>query len=468
MSSNIKNFTDKSNKIQNHQLIFINGDIFLGKPVKILKNQFLIVSNGRIEKFGDMKNFDSKNDNGSHAQIIDCKNLLICPGLIDVHVHFRDPGFKFKEDIKSGSESAIAGGFTTVVCQPNTSPTLDNSMTIDYLKNQIAQNSEINIKFYCSATKNSLGDSIVPVQSLIKCGAVGFTDDGLPIKNAKIMKDLLRYSSLYNIVIAQHAEDHSLSDGGCMHRGSFAQKYNFKTIDPASEYSVIARDIALLEDVELKNARYHVLHVSCKESIQYIRQAKDKGLKVTSEITPHHFVATCDIFNELEEKGESPSLAKMNPPLRESDDVNAMIDAMRDGVIDIIASDHAPHDEDSKEKSISCASFGIVGLETMLPLSLELYFNKKLSLERILEMLTINPAKLINEDSHRGFIDICAIADLCVIDIHKEWTIDVAEMKSKSINSPFNGRKVKGKNIYTVMGGVILNGAEDYCEWVVV
>ena len=452
------------------QLILINGDIFLGKPAKIIKDQFLVISKGKIKKFGDMKDFGEIPFDGNRAsckssasldlsfvdrdddsiQIIDCKNLLIAPGLIDAHVHFRDPGFKFKEDIKSGSESAIAGGFTTVVCMPNTSPTLDNLMTIDYLKNQIAHHAKVNIKFYCSATKNLSGDQIVPVQSLISAGAIGFTDDGLPIRNAKIMKDLLQYSALYNIVIAQHAEDHDLSDGGCVHHGLFAQKYNLKTIDPASEYSVIARDIALLEDPKLKNARYHVLHVSCKESIQYIKTAKEKKLKVTSEITPHHFIATNDLLND------QWSLAKMNPPLRSSDDVKAMIKAMHDGTIDIIASDHAPHDNDSKERSISCASFGIIGLETMLPLSLELYFNGDLSLERILEMLTINPAKLINEDSHRGFIDIEAIADLCIIDLSEEWIIDASKMKSKSTNSPFNGRKVKGRTRYTIVNGKIV------------
>jgi dihydroorotase len=439
-----------------NRLVLIHGDIFLGKPAKILKNSFLSILNGKIESFGSMENFEkffpqinsSVDENSSQTKILNCENLLISPGLIDVHVHFRDPGFKFKEDIQSGSESAMTGGFTTVVCMANTSPTLDNTMTIDYLKNQIACNSKINIKFYCAATKNSLGNEIVPVQSLIRAGAIGFTDDGLPIRNSKILKDLLQYSALYNIVIAQHAEDHDLSNGGCVHHGTFSQKYHLKTIDPASEYSIIARDIALLEDEKLKNARYHVLHVSCKESIQYIQKAKEKGLNVTAEITPHHFVATNDLLHD------QWSLAKMNPPLRSAKDVQEMIKAMQSGIIDIIASDHAPHEKDSKEKSISCASFGIIGLETMLPLSLELYFQGHLSLERILEMLTINPAKLLNE-TQRGFIEIGAIADLCIIDLNKEWIIDSFQMKSKSTNSPFNGRKVRGKNLYTIINGVL-------------
>lgn len=444
-----QNHNDKENS---KKIILINGDLFLGRPAQILKNQYLIISSqdGLIEDFGNMSDCKlSVFSDSEKFKIIDCFGLLISPGLIDVHVHFRDPGFKFKEDIKSGSESAAAGGFTTVVCMPNTSPSLDNLMTADYLKNTITKNSLVNIGFYCAATKNSAGREITPIQSLIQAGAVGFTDDGLPVANAKIMKDLFRYSALHDIVIAQHAEDHNLMNGGCVHKCGFSQRHSLPIADPASEYSVIARDISLLEDPDLHNARYHVLHVSCKESLQYIANAKKKGLKVTSEITPHHFSVTANLLDE------QWAMAKMNPPLRGSDDVSAMISAMKDGTIDIIASDHAPHDNDSKEKPISCASFGIIGLETMIGLSFELYHKGLISLERILEMMTINPALLINE-KNRGFIGIGAIADITIIDPKKEWFIDSHKMKSKSTNSPFNGRKVIGRNLCTIVSGKIV------------
>lgn len=428
-----------------YNLILINAKLFIASEERFLENQFLIVKNGYITNFGIMDNLALNESKDS--KIIDCNGLFVTSGLIDIHVHFRDPGGKFKEDIVSGSKSAIAGGFTTVVCQPNTTPTLDNINTIEYLKQQIEKKSKINIKFYCSATKNSSGKEIVPVQTLYKAGAVGFTDDGLPIANSKIMMDLFQYSEILDVPISQHAEDSNITNNGCVHRGKFSEQFNLSTIHPASEYSIIARDIALLESYP--NAKYHVLHVSCKKSLDYIREAKSKKLKVTAEITPHHFIANNELLYD------NWSIAKMNPPLRSEEDIKAMINAMRDGTIDIIASDHAPHDYDSKEKSISCASFGIIGLETMLPLSLELYHRNLISLERILVMLTINPAKLINENQ-RDSIGTGKIADLSVIDINYEWIIDSEKMQSKSTNSPFNGRKVKGKNMMTICGGEIV------------
>ena len=424
-----------------NSIIFVNTNLFLSGT--IVDDHFLIIKNGLIERFGKMSELDSTDG----YEIIDCTGLLISSGLIDIHVHFRDPGNKFKEDMQSGSKSAIAGGFTTVVCQPNTTPPLDNILTVDYLKKQIDKSCETNIKFYCSATKGSLGKEISSIQSLRNAGAVGFTDDGLPISNARIMMDLFRYSALLNVPIAQHAEDLSITNGGCVHHGKFAEQFNLKTTHPASEYSIIARDISLMEDIP--NARYHVLHVSSEQSLKYIRDAKNRGLKVTAEITPHHFTSNNDILYE------NWSMGKMNPPLRKEADVESMISGMKDGTIDIIASDHAPHDHDSKEKSISCASFGIIGLETMLPLSLELYHKNLLSLERILTMLTTNPAHLIGE-YNRDSIKVGKMADLCVLDIHHEWTINSDNMLSKSKNTPFNGRKVKGINRMTIIGGKVV------------
>jgi dihydroorotase len=289
---------------------------------------------------------------------------------------------------------------------------------------------------------------ISPVQTLFSKGACGFTDDGLPIFNSKIMKNLMEYSAQLGFVVAQHAEDHNLSAGGCVHSGRFAKTFHFKEIDPASEYSVIAKDLALLEDI--KNARYHILHVSCKKSLQYIEHAKQKGLNVTSEITPHHFTLTDDSLFE------NFASAKMNPPLRSEEDVSSMIDGMKKGLIEIIASDHAPHEPSSKEKPVSCASFGIVGLETMLGLSLDLYHKNHLSIENVLKMLTINPAKLIKEDDKRGMIKKNYKADFAIIDENEVWKVDANELKSKSKNTPFNGKILKGRNIMTVCNGEII------------
>ena len=427
-------------------IIFINARIFLGEPAIIRNNQYLVVSNCIIEEFGLMDRCNMAQYRG--YAIIDCENKLICPGFIDVHVHFRDPGALYKEDIESGTRSAAAAGFTTVVCMPNTSPTIDSASTARYLKQKIREFAKVNVKFYSAATSSLAGEFISPIQTMLKEGAIGFTDDGQPIHNSKIMKTLFQYSAEFACVIAQHAEDHSLSGGGCVGHGKFADQYNLKTIDDASEYSVIARDLALLDGV--KGARYHVLHVSCKKSLQHIKWAKDRGLEVTVEITPHHFILTNNALYE------SYQDAKMNPPLRLKDDVDAMINAMADGTIDMIASDHAPHDSESKSQPIGCAPFGIIGLETMLALSLELYHQKRVSLERILQMLTIKPAILIGEDKIRGRIEKGYIADLSVIDENFEWTIDQIKINSKSKNSPFNGRNVKGISVMTMLGGKII------------
>lgn len=431
-----------------HQnIILINCRIFLSDLGLIKQNQFLITNNDKIELFDDMRFFDETKYNPLHYNIIDCNNLLVIPGMIDLHVHFRDPGFKLKEDIETGSKSAAAGGFSMVVCQPNTNPVLDNPLVISYLKEKIKSYSKINIGFYASATLGLKGEQMTPIQTMISNGALGFTDDGMPISNSYIMKNLLKYSSEMGFIVAQHAEDHNLSSGGCIHSGRFAKTFNLRTIDPASEYSVIARDLAILENI--KNAKYHILHVSCKESLRHIEIAKNKNLNVTSEITPHHFILNDDALFE------NFAYAKMNPPLRSDEDILGMIDGMKSGIIDIIASDHAPHEDLSKESPISCASFGIVGLETMLGLSLELFHKGYISLERILQMLTINPAKLISRDDI-GIIKKGSRADLAIIDENEIWIVDKYKLNSKSKNTPFHGKKLKGRNIATICNGEIV------------
>jgi dihydroorotase len=429
-------------------LVFKNCRIFLGDPAIILDNHFLVTNNDLIERFDDMKYFDESHYHPNKFDIIDCKNMILMPGMIDVHVHFRDPGFKIKEDIKTGSESAAAGGFTSVICMPNTKPVLDNPLVISYFKEQIKLHSKINIGFYSSATINMEGGLISPVQTMISNGAIGFTDDGLPISNMKILKTLLEYSAQMDFVVAQHAEDHNLSNMGCINHGRFAKRFNFKTIDPASEYSTIASNLSLVENI--KNAKYHILHISCKESIEYLKRAKEKNLSVTSEITPHHFILNDDsLFENL-------AYAKMNPPLRSDKDIEVMIDGIKNGLIDIIASDHAPHESFSKDQSISCAPFGIVGLETMLALSCSLYHKNYISLEKILSMLTFKPACLIKQSHIRGKIAKNYKADLCIIDEEEVWKIDKRNFASKSNNTPFDNMIAKGRNICTICDGKII------------
>jgi dihydroorotase len=283
------------------------------------------------------------------------------------------------------------------------------------------------------------------MHSLKEAGAVGFTDDGLPVMNANLMRRAFEYSKNLNVVIAQHAEDLNLSNKGCVNEGRISLELGVRGIPNISESVIVERDLAILEAI---GGRYHLLHCSTKEALEAVKRAKDKGLKVTVEVSPHHFTLTdAHVL-------KSGTLAKMNPPLRSENDRLALIEGLRTGVIDAIATDHAPHDETSKNKTIEDASFGIVGVETMLPLSLMLYHQKILSLRDLLAKMTCNPAEIINFDG--GEIKKGARADLVLIDLNHEWEIDSKKFFSKSKNSPFDGFKVKGRAVLTTVAGKIV------------
>ncbi len=425
---------------------------------KIAENQKILYTNARIidpksgyDAIGELltignkiADFGQKID-APDAQIIDCKGHVLSPGLIDIQVHFRDPGQTHKEDLNSGSKSAVAGGITTVVCQPNTSPTLDSTLTFDYLRLKAQETAYCNVLAYGCITKGMKGEELADMHSLRAAGAVGFTDDGLPVMNANVMRRAFEYSKNLNVVIAQHAEDLNLTNKGCINEGRVSLELNVRGIPNISESVIVERDISILESV---GGRYHLLHVSTKEALEAVKKAKEKGLNVTVEACPHHFLLTD------EEVLRSGTNAKMNPPLRSQSDRLAIIEGLKSGIIDAISTDHAPHDIASKEKPLEEASFGIVGVETMLTLSLSLYHDKILSLKDLLAKMTCNAAKIINFDG--GEIKKGARADLTLIDLDKEWEINPQDFYSKSKNSPFNGFKVKGKAIMTIVGGKIV------------
>jgi dihydroorotase len=283
------------------------------------------------------------------------------------------------------------------------------------------------------------------MNSLKEAGAVGFTDDGLPVMNANLMRKAFEYSKNLDVVIAQHAEDLNLSNKGCINEGKVSLELGVRGIPNISESVIVKRDLEILESI---GGRYHLLHCSTKESIEAIKIAKQKSLNVTVEVSPHHFTLTED------QVLKSGTLAKMNPPLRNEVDRQALINALKSGLIDVIATDHAPHDKISKEKTLEEASFGIVGVETMLPLSLDLYHKKILSLKDLLAKMTCNPAKVINFDG--GQIKKGARADLVLIDLNHEWKIDSKKFYSKSKNSPFDGFKVKGRAVMTIVAGKVV------------
>jgi len=396
----------------------------------------LLTIGDKIADFG--QNLNAPTD----AEIIDCSGNVLTAGLIDIQVHFRDPGQTHKEDLESGSRSAVVGGITTVVCQPNTAPTLDSTLTFDYLRLKAKEVAHCNIKAYGCITKAMKGEELTDMNALIGAGAVGFTDDGLPVMNANVMRRAFESSKNLGVVIAQHAEDLNLSNKGCINEGRASLELGVRGIPNISESVIVERDLAILEAI---GGRYHLLHCSTKEAMDAIKRAKAKGLQATAEVSPHHFMLTDAAVLK------SGTNAKMNPPLRSEEDRLALIEGLRTGLIDAIATDHAPHDLASKNKTLEEAAFGIVGVETMLPLSLTLYHQGILSLIDLLAKMTCNAARIINFDG--GVLAKGARADLVVIDLNHEWIIECEKFQSKSKNSPFEGFKVKGRAVRTVVAG---------------
>ena len=423
-----------------HKILYKNARI-IDPATNYDKVGSLLTIGDKIADFGENINQDSIDN----LEVIDCKGLVITPGLIDIQVHFRDPGQTNKEDLASGSKSAVAGGITTVVCQPNTAPTLDSVLTFDYLRLKARETAYCNVFAYGCITKSMKGEELSDMYALKNAGAVGFTDDGLPVMNANVMRRAFEYSQDLNVVIAQHAEDLNLSNKGCINEGISSLELAVRGIPNISESVIVERDLAILEAV---GGRYHLLHISTRQSLEAMKRAKDKGLKATVEVCPHHFM-----LNDSEVL-RSGTNAKMNPPLRSEEDRLALIEGLKSGLIDVISTDHAPHHLAVKELPLEEASFGIVGVETMLPLSLSLYHQGHLKLIDLIAKMTCNPAKVINFDG--GLIKKGGRADLTIIDLNCEWQIQVDKFYSKSKNSPFNNFAVKGRAVATIVAGKIV------------
>ena len=414
----------------------------------IYRNARIIDPKTEFDKIGNLLTHGDKivdfgtNTEDHEAEAFDCKGNILCPALIDMQVHFRDPGQTHKEDIITGSKSAVAGGIGTVVCQPNTIPTIDHSEIVDYIYNKAKQDSYCNILTYGSISKGLQGKELTDFSALKKAGVVGLTDDGLPVMNAHMMRQAFLEAKKHNLLLAQHAEDLNLTNKGCIGEGSVAQKLKVKGIPNISESVIVKRDLEILEDT---GGQYHLLHVSTRQALNAIKEAKQKGLNATVEVAPHHF-----FFNNKAVLKYGTN-AKMNPPLRSEEDRLALIEGLRTDVIDAIATDHAPHDLDSKNKNISEAAFGIIGLESLLPISLSLYHNRTLGLIQLLKKLTCNPAKILGIEA--GVIQKGAKADLILLDLDHEWVLRKADLHSKSKNTPFDKINVKGKVLRTIISG---------------
>jgi dihydroorotase len=384
------------------------------------------------------------------ATIVDCAGHCLAPGLVDMRVQLREPGAEHMENMVSASHAAAAGGVTTMAALPNTEPPIDDVALVDFVARRARDIGLVNIHTYAAATKAMKGRELTEMGLLAEAGALAFTDSLRAIADALVMRRALSYARTFDLLIIQHPEEPSLAAGGAMNEGELATRLGLPGITPAAEVMMIERDLRL---VEITGARYHAAHVSTAAAIEAIRAAKQRRLPVTCDTAPPYFA-----LNETA-VGEYRTFAKLSPPLRSEWDRRAVVEGLRDGTIDAIASDHAPHDQDSKRLPFTSAESGIIGLETLLPLSLELYHNGHLPLINLLRALTCAPAEILRLPA--GRLAVGAPADFVVFDLDRPWQIAETAFHSKSKNSPFDGRPVQGRAITTVVGGRIVYQSKD-------
>ena len=398
----------------------------------------LLVSGGRIAKLGKPGSISA-----GDAQVIDAAGKLVVPGLIDMHVHLREPGFEYKETIATGTAAAKAGGFTSVCCMPNTNPVNDNRSITEFILSQ-ARDASARVYPIGAITKGSKGEELAEMGELRAAGCFAVSDDGKPVMNASIMRRALEYSKIFDMLIISHCEDSALAAKGVMNEGVVSTELGLRGIPRAAEDVMTIRDILL---AELTGGRLHIAHVSTVGSVRMVKDAKSRGVKVTAETCPHYFTLTDEAARGYN------TMAKMNPPLRTAEDVAAIKQGLKDGTIDAIATDHAPHGMDEKAGEFDYAPFGIVGLETSLGLTLKLVDENVLSLSEAIRKLSVNPAAILKID--KGALAAGSDADITIIDPGAVWTVDSSRFKSKSRNTPFNGWKLKGRAVRTIVGGRI-------------
>lgn len=376
---------------------------------------------------------------------IQAKGQLVLPGLVDLHVHFREPGFEYKETIQSGSAAAVAGGFTTVCCMPNTSPVNDNQAVTEFILDRARTAGQANVLPIGAITKGSEGKELAEIGDLRRSGCVAISDDGRPVMNSLVMRRAMEYALAFDLTVVDHCEDLHLAEGGCMNEGLVSTELGLPGIPAAAEDVMVARNLSLSE---LTGARLHLAHISTVGSVRMVREAKARGIKVTAEACPHHFTLTEEVVRGYN------THAKMNPPLRTWQDVQAIKDGLRDGTIDVIATDHAPHATQEKQQDFTEAPFGIVGLETALSLTLGLVEESTLSLEQAVQKLTSGPAAAFG--LAKGTLAVGADADVILVDPNEQWEVDPSKFRSKSRNTPFAGWKVKGRVKTTIVGGRVV------------
>ncbi|MEW6713913.1 MAG: dihydroorotase [Nitrospirota bacterium] len=386
----------------------------------------------------------SKGKSPSADKTIDAAGCIVIPGLVDMHTHLREPGYEYKETIKTGTMAAVKGGFTTVCCMPNTDPINDTISVTEFILKKAAEEGSCAVYPIAAITKGEKGEAMTELEALIKAGSIAFSDDGKPVMNSLIMRRALEYSKIFDVPVISHCEDLNLSEGGVMNEGIVSTLLGLKGIPKAAEEVMVARDISLSE---LTGGKLHIAHVSTEGSVRLIREAKTRGVNVTAETCPHYFSLTDDSL-----KGYDTNF-KVNPPLRTDKDVSAIKLGIKDGTIDVIATDHAPHHYDDKNREFDTAAFGISGLETAFALGLKLVEDKVIDLNTLIARMTIAPSKIMGIS--KGTLKKDADADIAIIDMKKKFTVDAGKFLSKGKNSAFNGWKLKGVVLKTIAMGKV-------------
>ena len=415
-----------------------------------------LIRNGRIidpangrDEVGDLwisagRISENIKESKREVETIDATGLIVSPGLIDIHVHFREPGFGWKETIESGARAAAAGGFTTVVCMPNTSPVADSPSTIAWIKDRAAEVASVRVLPTGAISKNLAGEELAPIGSLAQAGVVAITDDGHCVQNNELMRRAVEYARMVGLPVLDHCQDYNLVGNGVVHEGYWSTLLGLPGWPSAGEEAIVARNVLLAGCCD---HRIHCQHISAAGSVRLLREARARGVQISGEVCPHHIALTDESIQNFDAD------FKMNPPLRTQRDIDALLEGIADGTLEILASDHAPHAKFEKEVEFDAAPFGIVGLETELGLFIDLlvHRHKTIAMRRLIEMLTVNPAKLLGLEA--GTLSLGAPADITLIDPDLEWTVDAGSFQSASRNTPFHGWKLKGRAVRTIVAG---------------